>query len=85
MIDNFLILLQPNFKCYENHDFHKVCKVFKGNQIFSLFHTNKCSLQGNFENLQNLINNLDCSFRVISVSEAWMPESHSKQFNPEKS
>ena len=79
MIDNFL--LQPNFKYYQNHDFLKLIKGLKRNKTFSLLHTNIYSLQGNFENLQNLINNLDHSFSVISVSEAWAPESKSKQFN----
>ena len=81
MIDNFL--LQPNFKYYQNHDFHKLIKGLKGNKTFSLLHTNIYSVQGNFENLQNLIKNLDHSFNVISVSEAWIPESKSEQFNPE--
>ena len=81
MIDN--VLLQPNFKLYQNHDFHKLIKGLKGNKTFILLHTNIYSLQGNFENLQNLIKNLDHSFSVISVSEAWTPESKSEQFNPE--
>ena len=46
-------------------------------------HTSIYSLQGNFENLQNLINNLDHSISVISVSEAWTPELKSEQFNSE--
>ena len=81
MTDNFL--LQPNFKYYQNHDFHKLIKALKGNKTFSLLHTNIYSLQGNFENLQNLINNLDHSFSAISVSEACIPESKSKEFNLE--
>ena len=72
MIENFL--LQPNFKYYQNHDLHKLSKGLKGNKIFSLLHTNVCSLRGNFESMQNLINNLDHSFSVISVSEAWTQE-----------
>ena len=38
MIDNFL--LQPNFKYYQNHDFHKLVKGLKGNKTSSLLHTN---------------------------------------------
>ena len=74
MIDNFL--LQPNFKYYQNHDFHKLIKGLKGNKTFSLLHTNIYSLQGNFENLKNLINNLDHSFSVISVSEACLQRAN---------
>ena len=44
--------------------------------------TKICFIRRNFENLQNLFNNLDHSFSVISVSKAWTPESKSKQFNP---
>ena len=36
---------------------------------------------GNFENLQNLVNSLDHSFSVMSVSEAWTPESKRQQIN----
>ena len=72
MIENFS--LQPNFKHYQNHDLHKLSKGLKGSKIFSLLHTNVCSLRGNFESMQNLINNLDHSFSVISVSEAWTQE-----------
>ena len=46
MMHNFL--LQPNFKYYQNHNFHKLSKGLKGNTLFSLLHTNICSLQGNF-------------------------------------
>ena len=77
-----MILLQPNFKHYQNHDFHRLSKGFKGSKIFSLLHTNICSLRGNFENLQNLINNLDHSFSLILVSEAWTPKWKNEQFNP---
>ena len=81
MIDN--VLLQPNLKYYQNHDFHKLSKGLKGNKVFSLLRTNIYSLQEKFENLQNLISNLDHSFSVISVSQAWIPEPKSGQINPD--
>ena len=40
--------------------------------IFSLFHTNICSLNANL-NLETLISNLAFSFGVIAVSEIWIP------------
>lgn len=63
--------------------FYDQCKGFKGNKIFSCLHTNICYIRRNFENLQNIINNLDHSFSIISALEVWMPDSKSKPFNPE--
>ena len=30
-----------------------------------------CSLQGNFDNLEQLLNNLECEFDIIALSETW--------------
>ena len=57
MNDGFV--LQPKFKFYQTHEFHKLVNNLSENKAFSVFHTNICSLQANFDNLQNLINNLD--------------------------
>ena len=67
-------LIQPSFKYYQNHEFHKLCKKKKPKNIFGVFYSNICSLQANFDNLQNLINNLGHQFSVIAVSETWTPE-----------
>ena len=80
MFDNFI--LQPNFKFYQNHDFHKLSEKLNKNKDFSIFHTNICSLQGNFENLHNLLADLEFSFSVIAVSETWTPESKKNQEKP---
>ena len=64
ILDGFV--LQPNFKHYYSHEFHQT-------NGFSLFHTNICSLNANFENLETLISNLEFSFSVIAVSETWTP------------
>ena len=42
---------------------------------FSVFHTNVCSLQGDFEKLQTLITNLEFKFSVIAISKTWTSES----------
>lgn len=42
MIDNFLP--QPNFKYYQNYDFHRLRTGLKGHKIFSLLHTNICKI-----------------------------------------
>ena len=52
----------PNcFNYYLNHEFHKLNKNINSdkNDKFSLLHTNICSLQGNFEKLEMLLNNLE--------------------------
>ena len=66
-------VLQPNFKYYDNHDFHKLSKHLHQTNDFSLFHTNICSFNANLENLETLISNLEFSFSVIAVSETWTP------------
>ena len=71
ILDDFV--LQPNFKYYENHEFHKLRKHLHQTNDFSLFHTNTCSLNVNFENLGTLVSNMEFSFRVIAVSETWNP------------
>ena len=73
ILDNFT--LQPNFKVYQNHDFHKMTQNVNKQKDFSVFHTNICSLQGNFEKLQTLITNLEFKFSVIAISETWTSES----------
>ena len=62
---------KSNFNYYHNHQFHKLVNKIPENKTSSLLHTNICSLQGNFENLQNLISNLVHKFSVIPVSETW--------------
>ena len=69
ILDNFV--LQPNFKYYDDHEFHKLNKHLHQTNDFSLFHTNICSLNANFEKLETLASNLEFSFSVIAVSETW--------------
>ena len=47
--DSFI--LQPNFKFYQTHEFHKLANNLSESKAFSVFHTNICSLQANFNNL----------------------------------
>ena len=72
VLDNFV--LQPNFKYYDNHEFHKLSKHLHQTNDFSLFHTNICSLNRNLENLETLISNLEFSVSVIAVSGTWTPK-----------
>ena len=62
-----------NFDYYETHAFHKLKNNLKLNKtdIFSIFHSNICSLQGNFEKLETLLDNLEHQFDVIALTETW--------------
>ena len=48
-----------NFNYYETHAFHKLKNNLKLNKSenFSIFHSNICSLQGNFDKLEILLDN----------------------------
>ena len=66
------IALEPNFKYYQNHEFHKL--INKLHKKFSILHVNICSINANSENLELLINNLDHNFDVLALSETWTPK-----------
>ena len=82
MTDSFI--LQPKFKFYQTHEFHKLVNNLSENKVLSVFHTNICCLQANFDNLQNLINNLDQQFSVAGLSEIWTPQNKNSLFKPQK-
>ena len=67
------IALQPNFKYYQNHEFHKLINNI--DKKFSILCTNICSVNANSENLELLINNLDHNFDVLALSETWTPKN----------
>ena len=63
-----------NFSYHLTHDFHKLHNKNSNktnNTIFSVLHTNICSLQGNFDNLEQLFNKLECEFDIIALTETW--------------
>ena len=55
-LDN--LRLRPDFKYYQNHEFHKLSQNLKRNKTLSILHTNICSLEGNAEKFETLISNL---------------------------
>ena len=73
------VALEPNFKYYQNHEFHKLKNNLENNLNFSILHTNICFINANSENLEILINNLEHNFDVLAVSETWTPKD--KQFS----
>ena len=44
----------------------------KKNKTLSILHTNICSLEGNAEELETLISNLEFNFHIILISESWI-------------
>ena len=53
----------------------------KLHNTFSIFHTNICSLQYNYDNLHNLLASLEFKFDIIALSETWNPE-YKENFQP---
>ena len=53
------MMLNSNFKYYDNHEFHKLKQKFSNNRNISIFHTNICSLPANSDKLELLTNNLN--------------------------
>ena len=71
-----------NFNYFTTHEFHKLSKkANEKNNSFSILHSNICSLQGNFDKLQLLSDNLDYKFDVIAITETWHTEN-SVLFHP---
>ena len=68
------MMLNSNFKHYDNHEFHKLKQKYSNNKNFSIFHTNVCSLQAAQEKLEPLINNLNHDSDVIALAETWTSE-----------
>ena len=63
--------IDPKFKYYQNHEFHKLKQNLTKPRTFSIFHTNISSLNTNHENPEILLTNLDHKFDEIALSETW--------------
>ena len=62
-----------DFNYYETHLFHKLKNNLKLNKSenLSIFHSKICSLKGNFDKLEILLDNLEHQFDVIALTETW--------------
>ena len=67
--------IDPKFKYYQNHEFHKLKQNLTKPRTFSIFHTNISSINANHEYLEILLTNLDHKFDVIALSETWTSDS----------
>ena len=72
--------LEPDFKYYDNHEFHSMKDKLKN--PLSIIHTNISSLQQNGENLSDLLTDLEFKFDLIAVTETWNPEEKKHKFSP---
>ena len=79
---DYVNVFTPAFEYYDVHKFHKLAMKDKSNTDFSIFHTNICSLQGNFEKLEILLHDLDYRFSVIALTETWNAKINNKKFSP---
>lgn len=77
---NDTLQLNLSFDYFQSHEFHKFINKINREKSFGLLHTNICSLQHNFDNLQNLIYQLDYNFNVIALSETWNPRDKDHTF-----
>ena len=69
------IYQKPNYNYYHNHRFRRLVNKLPENKTFILLHLNIYLLQGNFDNLQNVMRNLGHKFNVITASQIWAPSN----------
>ena len=67
-----------DFKYYTTHEFHKLSRKSNSNHLhfYSLMHTNICSLNKNFNNLEILTTSLQHKFDIIALSETWITKNN---------
>ena len=67
-----------DFKYYTTHKFHKPSRKFNSSHLpfFSLMHTNICSLDKNFNNLEILTTSLQHKFDIIALSETCITKNN---------
>ena len=76
------IVNNTNFSYYTTHDLHKLSNNLKDRNHFSIFHSNICSLQGNFEKLELLLNDIELEFDIVALTETWNPVDSKLLFTP---
>ncbi len=71
-----------DFDYFVTHDFHKlVNNIQHKEKLFSLFHTNICSLQATFDEFFRTLESLEHQFDVIALSETWISKAKVKKIN----
>lgn len=71
-----------NFNCFDIHKFHSSPEISScSNKAFSFLNCNMRSVQANFNNLVQLLNDLNYPFYIISLSETWLNRSNEQISN----
>ena len=71
-----------NFNYFDIHKFHCSPEINScSNKAFSLLNCNIRSIQANFDNLQQFLNDLNYPFNIISLSETWINRSNDQISN----
>ena len=74
--------LPVNFNYFDIHKFHCSPEINScSNKAFSLLSCNIRSIQANFDNLEQFLNDLNCPFNIISLSETWINRSNEQISN----
>ena len=63
------MVIQPDFKYYQSHEFHKLNESLNIDENFSLTHTNICSIDGNIGKLKTLLSNLEHNVDILALPE----------------
>ena len=80
--DNFYKHVSPNSLYYTDEQFkHKFALTSEGAANFSIIHFNCRSLASNFNKLKDSIKALGLQFDVIAISETWLSDNDSDNFN----
>ena len=62
-----------NFNYFDIHKFHSSPEISScSNKAYSLLNCNIRSIQANFDNLVQFLNDLNYPFNIISLSETWL-------------
>jgi len=71
-----------NFNYFDIHKFHCSPEINScSNKAFSLLSCTIRSIQANFDNLEQFLNDLNCPFNIISLSETWINRSNEQISN----
>ena len=74
------MVIQPEFKYYQNYEFHKLNQSLNIDKNFSFMHTNICSISGNIGKLETLLSNLEHNFDVLALSETWTKTNYKSNY-----
>ena len=72
MADDINPITRPNVRCKYYLPTEFKTELQKKSQSHLYLHMNARSLAKNFDNVQLLLDSLDCQFSVVGISETWL-------------